>query len=233
VWANIPAENNPEVFRRLASNMGLSPRLDFFDVLDVNDRELLAFIPRPVHAIIFLCPADVYHATRDEIEEQMEEYQGCGSAEPVMWFKQTIGHSCGLMAFLHSLMNGAGRSCIPPGSQLDRIRQSSIPLLPEARADLLYESDFLEMAHMNAADMGDSAAPLPEDPNYFHFMAFVKADDGHLWELNGGLPGPLDHGLLEPDEDALSPRALDRTVRQFISGRVPDIRHSIVALGPA
>ncbi|CRG89098.1 ubiquitin carboxyl-terminal hydrolase L3 [Talaromyces islandicus] len=229
----IPLENNPEVFRRLASKLGLSPCLDFFDVLDVNDADLLAFIPRPVHAIIFLTPADVYHATRDGVEKQMEEYQGCGPSEPVMWFKQTIGHACGLMAFLHSVMNGAGKSCIPPGSQLDKILQTSIQLRPEARADLLYNSDFLEIAHMDAADTGDSTAPSPEDPNYFHFVAFVKADDGHLWELNGGMPGPLDHGLLEPDEDALSQKALYRTVRQFIGGHAPDVRHSIVALGPA
>lgn len=231
LWTNIPTENNPEVFRRLASNLGLSSRLDFFDVLDIDDPELLAFILRPVHALIFLCPADVYHETRDKTEVEMKEYQGYGPNEPVVWFKQTIGHACGLMAFLHSIMNGAGRSYIQPGSQLETILSSSIPLLPEARASLLYESDFLEMAHMNAANTGDSTAPSPEDPNYFHFIAFVKADDGHLWELNGGMPGPLDHGLLAPDEDALSRKALDRTVRQFIKGNATDIRYSIVAVG--
>lgn len=232
MWANIPAENNPEVFRRLASNLGLSPQLDFYDVLDINDPDLLAFIPRPVHAIIFLTHEDVYYSTRRRTEGQMEDYQGCGSTERVMWFKQTIGHACGLMAFLHSITNGAGKSCIPPGSQLDKIHRESIPLGPEARADLLYKSDFLEMAHMNAAITGDSTAPSPEHPSDFHFIAFVKGDDGHLWELNGGMPGPLDHGLLEPDEDALSQKALDRTVRPFMSGQVPEIRHSIVALGP-
>ncbi|KAH8705856.1 ubiquitin C-terminal hydrolase [Talaromyces proteolyticus] len=229
----IPLENNPEVMRQLADNLGVSSDLEFYDVLDVDDKELLAFVPRPVHALIFLCHEDVYHATRDEVEEQMKAYQGFGSEEPVMWFKQTIGHACGLMAFLHSIFNGAGRGFILPESELNKLLQASIPLPPQLRADLLYQSEFLELAHMSAATVGDSVAPSPEDPCGFHFISFVKANDGHLWELNGGMPGPLDHGILDPDEDALSPKALDLTVKKFIARKGADIRYSIVALSSA
>ena len=164
----------------------------------------------------------------------MKDYQSFGPTEPVLWIKQTIGHACGLMAFLHSISNGVGmRDYITPGSKLDHLFQKAIHLPPKARSDLLYNSDFIESEHMNAAITGDSNVPSPEDPNELHFIAFVKSDDGNLWELNGGMPGPLDHGPLDSEEDVLSQKALDRTVRQFLSGVDTDIRHSIVALGPA
>jgi ubiquitin carboxyl-terminal hydrolase L3 len=65
----------------------------------------------------------------------------------------------------------------------------------------------------------------------------VKGDDGNLWELNGGMNGPVNRGKLSPDEDALSERALDLGVRTFMpkSDKVTDVdvRFSIVALAPS
>jgi len=63
----------------------------------------------------------------------------------------------------------------------------------------------------------------------------VKGEDGHLWELNGGMKGPVDRGVLGEDEDALSEKALDLGVRTFITKEVMrdgDIGFSLVALAP-
>ncbi|KAI9875042.1 MAG: hypothetical protein M1830_008992 [Pleopsidium flavum] len=37
----------------------------------------------------------------------------------------------------------------------------------------------------------------------------------YLWELNGGMQGPVDRGALDSDEDALCEKALQLGVRSF------------------
>ena len=39
-------------------------------------------------------------------------YSGSGLQEQVVWFRQTIGNSCGLMAVLHAAVNGSARDYI-------------------------------------------------------------------------------------------------------------------------
>lgn len=194
----IPLENNPEVFTDLVHRLGISPQLGFYDVYSIDDPDLLSLVPRPVHALIFISPADVYHRVRKndggaEIEEESKvlPYDGSGDLEPVMWFKQTIGHSCGLMALIHSVSNGPAKQYINPDSLLDRLLKEALPLKPIPRADVLYNSHELEKAHMASARKGDSVAPSSEEPNGYHFISFVKGKDGHLYELEGGWTGPI------------------------------------------
>src|SRR2546421_692606 len=200
----------------LASSLGVSPALGFHDVYSLSDPDLLAFIPRPVYALIFLCPASIYHRARDREDDAMPVYTASGPSEPVIWFKQTIGHACGLIALLHGLANGGAKAYIPPDSTLDRLLKTAVGLKPAERAQLLYDSTELEAAHIAAAVRGDTVAPDAREQNYQHFICFVKAEDGHLWELNGGMKGPVDRGGLGEEEDALSERALTLGVKSFL-----------------
>lgn len=175
--------------------------------------ELLAWIPRPIHALILLADRPIYFAARSAVIPTIPEYQGFGADEPVVWMKQTIGHACGLMALLHSVLN-LDENYLTPGSELDVLRQRAIELAPAGRADLLYTSAFLEKAHMEAAAAGSTTAPLPQDENHHHFVAFVMKDH-KVWELNGGMNGPLLRGTLE-EEDLLSERGLAMTVQDYL-----------------
>ncbi len=188
----VPLENNPEVFTDLVHRLGVSSKLGFYDIYSIDEPELLAFIPRPVHALIFIAPADVYHRVRAKDGGSKElTYDESGEGEPVMWFKQTIGHSCGLMALIHSIGNGPAKQFILEDSLIDRLLKEAIPLKPLPRASVLYDSVELEKAHMGSAFKGDSVAPRSEDPNGYHFISFVKGTDGHLYELEGGWNGPI------------------------------------------
>ncbi|KAF2811089.1 cysteine proteinase [Mytilinidion resinicola] len=226
----VPLENNPEVFTHLVHLLGVSPELGFYDIYSIDEPELLAFIPRPVHALIFICPAKAYYKTREEEDETIPAYDGSGEAEPIVWFKQTIGNACGLIGCLHAVCNGGARNYIQPGSDLEAILKEAIPLKPSPRADVLYNSQALEVAHASAAQKGDTAPPPSFDHVGQHFIAFVKGDDGRLWELEGGWKGPLDRGVLSEDDDALSEKALQLGVRRFIKNMGEDLRFSIVAL---
>ncbi|KAJ5162481.1 Ubiquitin carboxyl-terminal hydrolase [Penicillium capsulatum] len=205
-------ENNPQVLSRLCENLGVSG-LSFHDVLSTSP-DLLAGIPRPIHALILLCDQPIYRAARQTVEPTIAQYEGYGPEEPVLWMRQTIGHACGLMALLHCLFNLDEGRHITPGSPLHHLLQRAIPLAPADRADLLYHSKFLEEAHMEAASMGDSPAPSPQQENHHHFIALVQKD-GQVWELNGGMNGPLRRGTLD-GEDLLSEKGLSRSIRDFL-----------------
>lgn len=226
----VPLENNPEVFTDLVHRLGVSSKLGFYDIYSIEDPELLSFVPRPVHAVIFISPADVYHRVRENDGSKELTYNGSGEGEPVMWFKQTIGHACGLIALLHSVSNGPAKQYITPESTLDKLLKEAQPLKPLPRADVLYNSEALEKAHMASAYKGDSAAPSSEEPNGYHFISFVKGTDGHLYELEGSWNGPLDRGVLSEDEDCLSERALEIGVKRHIKAAQGNIEYSMVAL---
>lgn len=227
----IPLENNPDVFEQLVHDLGVSEKLGFYDVYSIDDPDLLAMIPRPVHALIFIAAANIYHVVRKDDGSKTLTYDGSGDTEPVLWTKQTIGHACGLMALLHSVSNGPAKQFITPGSLLDGLNKEMRPLKPLPRAAVLYNSRSLEKAHMAAARKGQSVAPSSEEPNGYHFLAFVQSEkDHHLYELDGGWNGPIDRGLLPEGEDMLSSDALARGARRFIDAADGCVEFSMVAL---
>ncbi|KAL9068903.1 MAG: hypothetical protein Q9161_005875 [Pseudevernia consocians] len=232
----IALENNPAVFSHLIHHLGVSPTLAFHDIYSLSSPSLLALIPRPAYALIFICPAAVFFRARGAENDAMTAYTSSGPGEPILWIRQTIRHSCGLMALLHAICNGPARSHIRPTSPLAAFIEAAVPLQPTERARLLYDDPDIEAAHKSAAQLGDSPAgelKVAEGEEYgYHFLTFVKGDDGHLWELNGGMEGPVDRGLLGEGEDVLSERGLDLGVKTFLGEDVlrGEVGFSLVAL---
>jgi len=232
-------ENNPVVMNQLASQLGLSPSLAFHDVYSLDDPTLLSLIPRPVYALLVIIPmTDNWNKLRIAEDGPKEAYSGSGKEEPVVWFKQTIGHACGSIGMLHCVMNGPAANMIRPGSDLDKLLKDAIPLKMADRANVLYNSEALEIAHQAAAVKGDTIPPdCAATDKLGHFVAFVKARDGHLWELEGSRKGPLDRGQLGEHDDALSEKALELGLRRLIKMEQEegggDLRFSCIALAPS
>ena len=130
------------------------------------------------------------------------------------------------MAHLHVVLNLDNGKHVTPGSELAKLVKQAVKLAPKERAELLYNSKFLEEAHMDAASEGSSIVPLPQDECGFHFVAFVKKES-EVWELNGGLNGPLLRGSLEEDLDLLSDQGLDLTVRDFLRSAETEVHRGI------
>lgn len=226
----IPLENNPDVFTELVHRLGVSEKLSFHDVYSISDPDLLAFVPRPCHALIFISPGDVYYRVHGRDEPQEIKYDETQNDEPIVWFKQTIGNACGLIALLHSVSNGSAREYVTPDSILDNNLKEALPLKPQPRADVLYNSAELEKVHMSSAVKGDSAAPPAADPPGYHFLSFVKGTDGHLYELEGSFNGPVDLGELREEDDCLSAKALEMGVGRYVEKADGNMEFSIIAL---
>ena len=202
----------------LLHNLGLSPTLSFHDVFSISDPDLLAFVPRPAHALLLVFPVSkTYETFRAAEDASKPEYSASGPSEQVLWYKQTIGNACGLIGLLHGVSNGRAREFVQEGSELDGFIKAAVPLAPRERAVLIEESDALERAHQQAATRGETAAPAAEDDVDLHYVCFVKSEEsGDLWELDGRRKGPLNRGKLETGDDVLSEKALDLGVRAFL-----------------
>jgi ubiquitin carboxyl-terminal hydrolase L3 len=226
-------ENNPDVINSLATSLGLDDSLCFYDVYSLTDADLLAFIPRPVYALLVIIPLTPGWARAIEAEDaDKAEYGGKGETEPVLWFKQTIGNACGGIGLVHCLLNGEASQHIRPGSTLDTIRQEAVPKSMWERAKVLEDSVAFEQAHAAAAQQGDTATTSGDGQGQ-HFVAFVKARDGHLWELEGGRKGPLDRGALADDDDVLSAAAVEKGLGRIMGMGMEegaDVRFSAIAL---
>ncbi|GAB7347067.1 hypothetical protein MBLNU459_g3202t2 [Dothideomycetes sp. NU459] len=219
----VPLENNPVVFDALIRSLGVSSSLSFYDIWSIDSDEALAHVPRPV---------DFPPGVTDV--KTLPQYEGYGDKEPVIWYKQTIRHACGLIALLHSI-NAVPTSFIDQDSVISTLVKTVTPLQVEERADVLYNSPELEQLHMQAAQQGDTPAPSSAEENGFHFIAFVKGKDGNLWELEGGWNGPICRGKLDNDTDVLSKAALNAGIDPFLKAaeRSGEMGFSMIALAPA
>lgn len=228
----------------LAKKLGLSDELTFYDVYSLDEPQLLAHIPRPVCALLVIVPPTPGWKKQCEAEDAVlgdpASYYNGGPAgagdQPIIWFKQTIADACGSYGFLHCAINGAASKFILPGSILEQLRNDAIPLAKDERAQMLYDNKAFEEAHRSVAALGDTPEPSAGSAEYNgHFVAFVKAN-GHLWELEGSREGPLDRGELGEDEDVLSPRALELTMKRIIKldrdAGGEDLLFSCTALAP-
>ncbi|KAL9112347.1 MAG: hypothetical protein Q9227_003465 [Pyrenula ochraceoflavens] len=211
-------ENNPAVMNPLAHRLGLSKDLAFHDLFSIDDEDMLSLIPRPAVALLVLSPESELHSKARQSEDANAlDYDGSGSGEPIMFFKQTIRNACGLIGCIHAISNGPARDFILKGSQIDKLLEEAVDLKPTERARLIHDSDGLEAAHTACAALGDSTVPDAESWEDKHgFVAFVRGNDGHVWELNGSRKRPVDRGPLDENDDALSPGFLNRSIRPFL-----------------
>jgi ubiquitin carboxyl-terminal hydrolase L3 len=211
----------------LAYRLGLSPELAFHEPYSLTEPELTALVPRPVYALLFLYPEDALV----QVNDAPTEYEGSGTDEPVLWFRQTIGHTCGFMGLMHCLLNSEATKHIIADSFLDKLQQQAIPLKPVERADLLYSSEELERIYKEASQTGDSHVPTLEEPVDYAFAAFVKGKNNHLYQMEGWKKGPIDRGVLADDEDLFSPKALELGPLQIINqAKASEGRFSCIVL---
>lgn len=89
------------------------------------------------------------------------------------------------------------------------------------------------------AAIGDTTAPDAFDDTNLHFVAFVKTEDGTLYELDGRRSGPLKRAVLLDTDDILCPVAT-KYVTQFMdreaevsSPSASYLQFSLVALAPS
>ncbi|KAJ7918129.1 ubiquitin carboxyl-terminal hydrolase [Mycena leptocephala] len=229
-FSGIPLESDPEIFSELLRQLGVHS-LEFRDVLSINIEDLIPSgdlaLPSPVHALVLVYTTTQEYeagirAERQKARDEGRGYAGYGDSEPAIWFEQKIRHACGLFALLHAVSNlsPAGHHFIEQDSLLASLLRTASPLGPAERAAALKYSDEIAQVYNHASQRGTSALLHADDPVPGHYVCFVRSPkDGHIYELDGGKNGPVDHDeFLGGDRDMLSGGL--KLVQDFVGSRM-------------
>lgn len=193
----IPLEANPDVMNQFIWGLGVPEGdVQFCDVYGLDD-ELLAMVPQPVLAVLFLYPLTSLD------EEEKEESSGSATStaggkelsKKVYFTKQTVGNACGTVGVIHAIGNATSQIKLVEGSYFEKFYKQTADMDPVQRATFLEEDDEMEDAHSVAASAGDTDANV--DVNE-HFVCF-SCVDGELYELDGRKSQPTSHGPSSPE----------------------------------
>ncbi|KAG8586226.1 hypothetical protein GDO81_005305 [Engystomops pustulosus] len=143
--------------------------------------------------------------------------------------KQTIRNACGTMGLIHAVANNRDKLSFENDSALKKFLDESISLTPEERAKFLEKDESIRVTHESSAQEGQTEAPNIDDKVDLHFVAFVHVQ-GHLYELDGNKPFPINHGTTS--EDTLLEDAIE-VCRKFMQLEPDELRFSVVAFSKA
>ncbi|KAF6133588.1 ubiquitin C-terminal hydrolase L1 [Phyllostomus discolor] len=208
--------SSPQVLARL----GVAGQWRFVDVLGLEE-EALSSVPAPACALLLLFPLTAQH--ENFRKKQIEELKGQEVSPKVYFMKQTIGNSCGTIGLIHAVANNQDKLEFEDGSVLKQFLSETEKLSPEDRAKCFEKNEAIQSAHDAVAQEGQCRA---DDKVNFHFILFNNVD-GHLYELDGRMPFPVNHGTSA--EDSLLQDAA-KVCREFTEREQGEVRFSAVAL---
>ncbi|KAI1411544.1 cysteine proteinase [Hypoxylon sp. FL1857] len=204
-WVEL--ESEPGFFNAILQELGAKD----FKVQEVYslDSDILGFLPRPIHGLVFLFE---YEGDAEPSDENRQDCPGC------LWFaNQTTANACATVALMNIIMNARGAAL---GPQLQDFKDSTMELPPPHRGHFLDENDFIRSVHNSVARRIDLVAEdlaldnkheeslkrrraqkkssrssrkkATAETNY-HYIAYVPVN-GQVWELDGFQLKPLSLG---------------------------------------
>ncbi|NXW93004.1 UCHL1 hydrolase, partial [Alopecoenas beccarii] len=231
---------------QVLSRLGAGPGWRFVDVLGFEE-EALSAVPAPACALLLLFPLTEQH--ENFRKQQTEKIKDQEISSKVYFLKQTVSNSCGTIGLIHAVANNKDKLKLDEGSALKKFLEETADLSPEERAkhfanNKVYEPHKLlavisasgcsnlyllflkaiQEVHNSVAQEGQCR--VDDNSVNFHFILFVNVD-GHLYELDGRMPFPVNHGT---SSDDLLLKDSAKICRQFTEREKGEVRFSAVAL---
>ncbi|XP_026461609.1 ubiquitin carboxyl-terminal hydrolase-like [Ctenocephalides felis] len=222
----IPLESNPEVMTKYLHKLGVPNKWSIVDIYALEP-DMLAWVPRPVLALILLFPCSAKYEEHRAAEDAKLTASPQEISKNLFYMKQTVHNACGTIALVHSVANNTDQIQLGDGV-LKQFLEDSESADAQSRGNGLETCEGIMNAHKELAMEGQTNAPGLDEPVNHHFVALVHKD-GHLYELDGRKSFPINHGTTTPNtflEDAAK-------VCQGFMARDPDeLRFTVVALTP-
>ncbi|KFR07821.1 Ubiquitin carboxyl-terminal hydrolase isozyme L1, partial [Nipponia nippon] len=211
---------------QVLSRLGVGPGWRFVDVLGFEE-EALGAVPAPACALLLLFPLTEQH--ENFRKQQTEKIKDQEISSKVYFLKQTVSNSCGTIGLIHAVANNKDKVKLDEGSVLKKFLDETADLSPEERAKHFANNKAIQEVHNSVAQEGQlylMVSPEVEDNSVnFHFILFVNVD-GHLYELDGRMPFPVNHGTSSGD---LLLKDSAKICRQFTEREKGEVRFSAVA----
>mmetsp|Transcript_16824 Transcript_16824/g.25130 ORF Transcript_16824/g.25130 Transcript_16824/m.25130 type:complete len:240 (-) Transcript_16824:9-728(-) len=188
----VALESNPEMFTKFAQLLGSdTSKMAFCDCFGLDD-ELLAWVPKPCKALIFLFPSNKFKDDKAAQAEKIEK-EGQKISENLFYMKQLVGNACGSVACVHALANMDEK--YGDDTFMGKFLAKTAKMTPQERGEYFgVAEDIDEIAEKIATDdTNQTAAPDADADIQTHFITFVQVD-GDLYELDGRKKFPINHG---------------------------------------
>ncbi|XP_054975474.1 ubiquitin carboxyl-terminal hydrolase isozyme L1-like [Sorex araneus] len=220
-----PMEINPEMLIKVLARLGVVGQWCFVDLWGLEE-EALGSVSEPVCALLLLLfPLTAQHENFKK-KKQIEALKGQAVSPKVYFMMQTIGNSCGTLGLIHSVGNNRDKLEFNDGSILKQLLSEMEKLSPQDRATCFEKNEAIQAAHDAVAQEGQCRV---DDKVNFHFILFNNVD-GHLCELDGLIPFPVNHGS-SPADSLLRDAA--KVCREFTEREPREVSFSAGALGKA
>jgi len=204
--------------------------------------DLKKSIEGPVYGFIFLFRWIEERRARRKLET-IDYQRDENVVNSIFFAHQIVPNSCATHALLSILLNCSN---IDLGSTLTRLKNHTKDMTPENKGYAIGNTPELAFAHNShampqarrrlerSAGASTSRIGIPSSRvtcEAFHFVSFVPIN-GHLFELDGLKPFPMDHGTWEANEDWTDKFRRVITNRIDISNGEQDIRFNLMAVVP-
>ncbi|XP_014813335.1 PREDICTED: ubiquitin carboxyl-terminal hydrolase isozyme L1 [Calidris pugnax] len=156
-------------------------------------------------------------------KQQTEKIKDQEISSKVYFLKQTVSNSCGTIGLIHAVANNKDKLKLDEGSALKKFLDETADLSPEERAKHFANNKAIQEVHNSVAQEGQCR--VEDNSMNFHFILFVNVD-GHLYELDGLMPFPVNHGT---SSDDLLLKDSAKICRQFTEREKGEVRFSAVA----
>ncbi|NXS48086.1 UCHL1 hydrolase, partial [Balaeniceps rex] len=156
-------------------------------------------------------------------KQQTEKIKDQEISSKVYFLKQTVSNSCGTIGLIHAVANNKDKLKLDEGSALKKFLDETADLSPEERAKHFANNKAIQEVHNSVAQEGQ--CQVEDNSVNFHFILFVNVD-GHLYELDGRMPFPVNHGTSSGD---LLLKDSAKICRQFTEREKGEVRFSAVA----
>eukprot|EP01084_Bolivina_argentea_P031105 57584_1 len=226
-------ESNPGPLNKFARRMGLPDAYAFCDIWGLDD-DLLAFVPQPVLAVMFLFPSS--KGIKEYKLKQQEEYtqtpQKLNNDLFYLYQHDDIGNACGTIAMIHALTNNHGTGFTLKQSALTRFMESTSKMdWTERGWALLKAKDIQEVSEETASNKDDNQtkAPSKNDKVNAHFIAFIRKND-ELYELDGRKKFPINHG--KTSQQTFLKNVAKVVKDKFMKQDANNVNFNLMALAP-
>ncbi|KAI1316187.1 Ubiquitin carboxyl-terminal hydrolase isozyme L3 [Mortierella claussenii] len=223
----LPLESNPEVLDKYVRDLGVPAPWRYADVMGL-DEELLAFVPQPVHALLLLFPITPKYEEYKKQEQLRIDQHGQTVSPKVVFYPQTIANACGTMGVLHSIANNwahGGSLKLTEGGIMEQFLKKTVDLFPAERAKALEEDKTLASVHESHASTGQTETPDIADEVDLHYVCLIERD-GHLYELDGNKPYPINHGATSQDTFLIN---AIKVAQEFVKRDPENLNFSVIA----
>ncbi|XP_050680811.1 ubiquitin carboxyl-terminal hydrolase calypso [Leptidea sinapis] len=226
-------ESDPGLFTLLLEDFGVKG----VQVEEIYD--LQKPLESPVYGFIFLFRWIEERRSRRKFVEQIESFvRDEETINNIFFAQQMVPNSCASHALLSILLNCAN---LHLGETLSRLKHHTLGMNPENKGWAIGNTPELACAHNShaiplARKKTDKNACVPTGRftgEAYHFVSFVPIN-GHLFELDGLKPYPMDHGPWAVDEDWTDKfrRVMAERLGRDAGEQVHDIRFNLMAVVP-